>query len=66
MGLYCAATMISQEKQNQSKSEEEVGRNIKLKAKQSGSMQNQADDITREKYKQVLLEVILAFKLKHV
>lgn len=65
MGLYRAATMISQEKQKQSKSEEEVGRNIKLKAKQNGSMQNQADDITREKYKQVLLEVILAFKLKH-
>lgn len=65
MGLYHATAMISQEKQKQNKTEGEVGRNIKLKAKQNGSMQKQTDDITREKYKQVLLEVILAFKLKH-
>lgn len=51
VGLYRAAAMISQEKQKQSKSRGEGGSNIKLKAKQNGSMQTQADEITREKYK---------------
>lgn len=64
MGLYRAATMMSQEKQKQSRSGGKVGRSIKLKAKQNGSMQNQADEITREKDKQVLLEIILTFNPK--
>lgn len=51
VGLYRAAAMISQEKQKQSKARGEGGSNIKLKAKQNGSMQTQADEITREKYK---------------
>ena len=63
MGLYRAAAMISQEKQKQSKSRREGGRNTKLKAKQNGSMQNQADEITKEKYKRYW-KVILTFKPK--
>lgn len=51
VGLYRAAAMISQEKQKQSKSRGEGGSNIKLEAKQNGSMQTRADEITREKYK---------------
>lgn len=62
--FYCVATVLSQEKQKQSKSRREGGKNIKLKAKQNGSMQNQVDEFTRQKFKQVLLEVMLAFKRK--
>lgn len=64
MGLYCAATVVSQQKQKQNKSRRETGNNLKLKAKQNGAMQNQVDEFTRQKFKQLLLEVMLNFKQK--
>lgn len=40
------------------------GNNLKQKAKQNGAMQNQVDEFTRQKFKQLLLEVMLTFKQK--
>lgn len=42
------------------------GNNLKLKAKQNGAMQDQVDEFTRQKFKQLLHEVMLTFKEKPV
>lgn len=60
----CGALLCCpQEKQKQNKLRRERGKNLKIKAKQNETMRNQVDEFTRQKFKQILLEIMLTFKL---